>query len=74
MGGRGRTASAFLWPLRHGPSVKLLLVAASLLALMLPRETVYISCTKARMSVMSHPIEMSDAFVSSFLEGRDVFK
>lgn len=48
--------SAFLWPSRHGPGVKLLLVAASLLALMLPRETVYISCTKARMSVMPRPI------------------
>ena len=53
VGGRRRFYGHYI---RHGPDVKLLLVAASLLALMLPRETVYISCTKARMSVMSRPV------------------
>lgn len=54
VGGRRRFYGHYI---RHGPDVKLLLVAASLLALMLPRETVYISYgTKARMSVMSRSV------------------
>lgn len=62
--GSGDARSRFLWP---WPGRKLLLVAVSLLPLMLPRETVYISYTKARMS---RPAYMSNVFVTVFLQGR----